>query len=78
LLGCCRVDSDSVDPSAQHVYLINCLSALEYVLAGHRSCAGRSSELHKAMSSQLSTLVASHAGGVLQKSGLAEIADRMR
>ncbi len=67
-----------MDPAAQDVYIINCLSALEHVVARHACCAARSQQLNEQISSQLSALVTSQAGGTLSKAGLAEIADRIR
>lgn len=74
----CRVDEASVDPTAQKVYTINCLSAIDHTLAGHRCCSGRSEKLNKQISQQLSALVSTQAGSLLDKSGLAEVAERLR
>lgn len=74
----CRVDDGPVDPAAQSIYIINCLSALEHTLAGHGCCSGISKTLQTQISHQLSALVSAHAGSLLAKSGLAEIADRLR
>ena len=73
-----RVDDAVVDTSAQRLYLINCLSALEQVLAGHPSCEAHAKRLSSAIESHVAALVRSHAGSMLAKSGLAEIVDRMR
>ena len=74
----CRVVEGSLDPTALRVYIINCLSALEHTLAGHACCSARSQQLNKQISQQLSSLVSAQAGSVLGKSGLAEVADRLR
>lgn len=67
-----------VDPAAQKIYMVNCLSALEHVVAGHACCASRCQQLNAQISAQVSALVASQAGSLLNNSGLAEVADRIR
>ena len=76
--GLHRVDEGRVDPASQDIYMINCLSALEHVVARHACCAARCQQLNDQISSQLSALVSSQAGSLLGKAGLAEIADRIR
>ena len=72
------MDEGTIDPADQKIYTINCLSALDHTISSHPCCSNRSQQLNKRISSQLSALVAEQAGSVLVKSGIAEIADRIR
>jgi hypothetical protein len=67
-----------VDPSARHIYLINCLSSAATALT-HHPCAGqRAAALSDAIEGHVSALVGLEAGRILARCGLADIVGRLR
>ena len=68
----------SVDPTARHTYLINCLTHLGEAMAGHACCASRSKAVAEAVEGHLAGLVGSTAGALLARCSLNEPAERVR
>uniref|UniRef100_A0A7S0RHC7 Conserved oligomeric Golgi complex subunit 6 n=1 Tax=Chlamydomonas leiostraca TaxID=1034604 RepID=A0A7S0RHC7_9CHLO len=74
-----RVDEGQarIDPSARHVYLINCLAAATSALVHRPSAAGRIRQLADVVDGHISALVGGEVGRILAACGLAEILDRL-
>jgi len=74
-----RVDEGKhLDPSAQRVYLINCLHAIQTLL-GRRTFMERwIAKLAELMEAHMAALVGGEAGVLLSRVGMAEVLDRMR
>jgi conserved oligomeric Golgi complex subunit 6 len=75
-----RVDEGlaRLDPSARHVYLINCLTAATSALVHRPSAAGRIRALADVVDGHISALVGGEVGRILAGCGLAEILDRLQ
>ena len=71
-------EQTSVDPTARHTYLINCLTALHEVLGSHACCASRRAAVAQAVEGYLAGLVGSTAGAMLARCNLGEPAERVR
>lgn len=66
------------DPAAQPIFLLNCVSAVQGVLAERPCCAPRAAALARTAEELLRALVRGEVARLLGRSGLAEIAERMR
>lgn len=74
-----RVDEGlHLDPAAPRVYLINCLTAVEAVLAGRRCADNRARKLAAAVEGHVAALVGLEAGRLMGACGLAEVLERVR
>lgn len=75
-----RVDEGQarIDPSARHVYLINCLSAATSTLIHRPSAASRIRQLTDAVDGHISALVGGEVGRILAGCKLAEILERLQ
>uniref|UniRef100_A0A383VY11 Conserved oligomeric Golgi complex subunit 6 n=1 Tax=Tetradesmus obliquus TaxID=3088 RepID=A0A383VY11_TETOB len=71
-------DGGRLDPTAHKVYTINCLAAMQSVLALRPAAAGRATQMADAINSQLDSLVGQEVGRLLARSGLAEVVERVR
>ncbi|KAF6250612.1 component of oligomeric golgi complex 6 [Scenedesmus sp. NREL 46B-D3] len=71
-------DGGRLDPTAHKIYIINCLAAMQSVLALRAAAAGRATQLAEAINSQLDSLVGQEVGRLLARSGLAEVVERVR
>ena len=76
---CARVDeSNSLNPSTRHIYIINCLAPMQEALAGRPCAAGKARELAQAMEVHTTRLVGGECGRLLSQCGMAEVAERVR
>ncbi len=94
LLETCRRSSDALrpdsasrldeapahaaDPSAQPVFMLNCVAAVQAVMAPHACCAPRAGALAATAEELVRQLVRGEASRLLGRSGLSEIVERMR
>lgn len=75
----CRVDEAAhVDPTARHIFLINCLTHVGDAMEGHACCATRARDVSKAVEGHMAGLAGSTAGALLARCNLIEPAERMR
>ncbi|GBF95228.1 hypothetical protein Rsub_07943 [Raphidocelis subcapitata] len=66
------------DPSAQHAFMLNCVAAVQAALAPHACCAARGAALAGTAEELMRQLARGEVARLLGRSGLAEIAERMR
>jgi len=71
-------DGSHMDPSDQHIYMINCLHELQRPLLGHACASGQMVSLQQGVQSQLETLAAGEVQRLLSGSGLAEVSERLK
>lgn len=55
----CRVTKFAVEPTAKHIYLINCLAAMQQVMSSRQCCHTRHAILQQAVQQNINELVQS-------------------
>ncbi|KAL4547594.1 hypothetical protein Ndes2526B_g06835 [Nannochloris sp. 'desiccata'] len=71
-------DGSHMDPSDQHIYMINCLHELQRPLLGHACASRQMVSLQQEVQTQVETLAAGEVQRILAGCGLAEISDRLK
>ena len=65
-------------PGARHMYLVNCLAAMQAPLSRHACAAGRAAALGQLVEAHVAALVGGAVGATLARTRIAEIMERMR
>ncbi|KAI8473219.1 MAG: component of oligomeric golgi complex 6 [Monoraphidium minutum] len=68
----------TLDPSAQPVFMLNCVAAVQAALAPHACCAPRAAALAAEADALITTLARGEVARLLGRCGLAEVVERMR
>jgi conserved oligomeric Golgi complex subunit 6 len=71
-------DGSHMDPSDQHIYMINCLHELQRPLLGHACASKQMVSLQQAVQGRLETLAAGEVQRILVGCGLAEVSERLK
>ncbi len=71
-------DGSHMDPSDQHIYMINCLHELQRPLLGHACASTQILSLQDAVQGQVETLAAGEVQRILTGCGLAEVSERLK
>ncbi len=71
-------DGSHMDPSDQHIYMINCLHELQRPLLGHACASKQITALQQAVQGQVETLAAGEVQRILHGCGLAEVSERLK
>ena len=71
-------DGSHMDPSDQHIFMVNCLCELQRPLLGHPCAVPRLHMLRETMDAEISKLVNGAVSQILTACGLAEVLERLR
>lgn len=71
-------DGSHMDPSDQHIYMINCFHELQRPLLGHPCASRQMVSLQQGVQTQVETLAAGEVQRILNGSGLAEVSERLK